>query len=192
MKPLLGDNPAVSRDAILAQLAKILASTVFQGAERSTKLLRYLVEHTANGHTNGLKEYTLGADVLGKGSSFDPRTDTIVRAEASRLRNRLERYYAAEGQGDPLVITLLKGSYVPQFQTRTAVPRALRAFKEDRHRGPKVSPGLPLGLGVAACLFVFVVWSLWRVPRRTTRFRLPCFRSSMFQQTQTRNSFPTE
>ena len=113
---------AVSRDAILAQLGKILASAVFQGAERSTKLLRYLVEHTANGHTNGLKEYTLGADVLGKGSSFDPRTDTIVRAEASRLRNRLERYYAAEGQGDPLVITLPKGSYVPQFHAQPRRP----------------------------------------------------------------------
>jgi hypothetical protein len=37
-----------------------------------------------------LKEYTLGAEALGRGTSFDPRTDPIVRAEVSRLRGRLD------------------------------------------------------------------------------------------------------
>jgi hypothetical protein len=120
MNSLPRDLTGVSRDAILVQLGKIVASAVFQGSERSTKLLRYLVEQSANGQTACLKEYTLGVEVLGKPSTFDPRTDTIVRAEASRLRTRLEKYYAAEGQADPLVITLPKGSYVPRFETPPA------------------------------------------------------------------------
>ena len=36
-----------------------------------------------------------------------------------RLRARLERYYATEGVGEPIVITLPKGSYVPQLQSRS-------------------------------------------------------------------------
>jgi hypothetical protein len=104
------DPTGISHDAILEQLGKILASSTFRGAERSTKLLRYLVEQSANGQTSCLKEYTLGAEVLNKGSSFDPRTDTIVRAEASRLRKRLEKYYEGEGQAHPFVIALPTGS----------------------------------------------------------------------------------
>jgi serine/threonine-protein kinase len=46
-----------------------------------------------------------------------------VRAEASRLRSRLERYYATLGAADTVLITLPKGSYVPQLQSR-AIPQA--------------------------------------------------------------------
>jgi Tol biopolymer transport system component len=38
--------------------------------------------------------------------------------EASRLRTRLEAYYAKEGASDTVVITLPKGGYVPLFGTR--------------------------------------------------------------------------
>src|SRR5687767_6621906 len=109
--------PPFPRDSILTQLDRLLSSGVFQGAARSKTLLKFLVAETIEGHADRLKEYTLGAEALGKGDSFDPRTDPIVRAEASRLRTRLERYYATEGQADTLVIALPKGSYVPDFQS---------------------------------------------------------------------------
>jgi DNA-binding IclR family transcriptional regulator len=80
-----------SPEAILAALTRILSSSVFTGAERSSTLLRFLVEQTVADRADHLKEYTLGVEALGKGQSFDPRTDPIVRAEASRLRVRLER-----------------------------------------------------------------------------------------------------
>src|SRR5258708_32969486 len=122
---------AVSRDLILEQLERVLASSLFQGAVRSCALLKFIVEEFLNGRIDRLKEYTIGADALGRGDSFDPRTDPIVRAEASRLRARLERYYAAEGQADPLVIVLPKGSYVPKFQfldqSRAATPMPAHA-----------------------------------------------------------------
>ena len=93
----------VSRDSILQQLERILSSGAFAGAARSSALLKFLVEQAVEGRPDRLKEYTLGAEALGKGESFDPRLDPIVRAEASRLRSRLERYYATEGQGDSLL-----------------------------------------------------------------------------------------
>ena len=46
----------------------------------------------------------------------------IVRAEVSRLRGRLERYYATEGRNDPIRIMLPRGSYVPEFVERNVSP----------------------------------------------------------------------
>jgi eukaryotic-like serine/threonine-protein kinase len=108
----------ISAESILEQLSKILSSSLFANADQSRALLKFVVEQTVNQRTDRLKEYTVGAEALGRGESFDPRTDTIVRAEASRLRSRLERYYAAEGRDDQIEIALPKGSYIPQFMDR--------------------------------------------------------------------------
>jgi serine/threonine protein kinase/Tol biopolymer transport system component len=109
----------ISAESILEQLNKILSSSLFANADHSRTLLKFVVEQTVSGRTDHLKEYTVGAEGLGRGSSFDPSTDTIVRAEASRLRTRLEHYYTSEGRADPVEIALPKGSYVPQFYDRT-------------------------------------------------------------------------
>jgi hypothetical protein len=98
---------------------RMLASDTFAGAERSRVLLTFLVKHAVEDQTDRLKEYTIGSEALGRGDSFDPRTDPIVRAEASRLRSRIERSYAT----NTVLITLPKGSYIPQFQRR-AIPEA--------------------------------------------------------------------
>ncbi len=110
----------------------MLASGVFRGAGRPSSLLRFLVQETLEGRADRLKDYTLGAEVLGRGEDFDPRTDPIARVEASRLRARLDLYYATEGAGDAILISLPKGGYVPQFECRAPVSTepAARAGRE--------------------------------------------------------------
>lgn len=111
----------VDRDAALAELDRILASPQFQRAERSSALLRFVVEQAVAGQAERLKEYTLGAEALGRGPAFDPRTDTVVRAEATRLRARLDRYFRDDGRGDPVLVELPRGSYVPLIRWRTDI-----------------------------------------------------------------------
>ena len=106
-------------DAVRSELEKVVSSAAFQGAGRSGKLLLFLVERTVGGMGDQLKEYTVGAEALGRGEAFDPRTDSIVRVEASRLRTRLDLYYSSEGRMDPARIVLPKGSYVPKFECVT-------------------------------------------------------------------------
>jgi hypothetical protein len=89
----VSDELTVDGDAVHKQLERVLSSSVFKKAERSSALLRFIVEQTLAGRADRLKEYTLGAEALGRGESFDPRADPVVRAEASRLRTRLEQYY---------------------------------------------------------------------------------------------------
>ena len=114
-------------------------------------MLRYVVERTVAGQRDGIKEYTLGVEVMRRGANFDQRTDPVVRAEASRLRDRLARYYASdEGNLDPIIIELPKGSYVPRFVARA--PSALAPSQaEDTPTSGTPQPtriGLGLRLGV--------------------------------------------
>ena len=53
--------------ATLEQLEKILTSETFQGAARSQTLLRFIVEQATGNRADRLKEYTLGAEALGRG-----------------------------------------------------------------------------------------------------------------------------
>jgi predicted ATPase len=109
---------APSNSSVRTQLCLVLGSRLFANAPSLTRLLEHIVEQTLEGHANRLKEYSLGVDVFDRGESFDPRTMTIVRVQARRLRDKLAEYYATEGQLDPVIIELPKGRYVPQFCRR--------------------------------------------------------------------------
>lgn len=114
--------------AVRQQLERILESEGFRKSARLIRFLRLSVERTLNGKPEELKEYILGRDVFDRGAEFDPRTDSIVRVEAARLRRKLRSYYEA-APGDPVMISLAPGSYVARFKrTETAEPKTIRAL----------------------------------------------------------------
>lgn len=123
-----------SPDDIRIALERVLASRTFAGARRSRDLLRFIVEAVLDRRTSQIKEYTIGAEALGRGAGFDPRFDSIARVEASRLRNRLALYQVTEGQSDKTLITLPSGGYVPQFIR--AEPSAAPTPAEEQPRRP--------------------------------------------------------
>ena len=85
---------------VRSALNRILASKAFASAAGLSKLVGYLVTQTLEGQADHLKEYTLGVEVFERGEYFDPRTDTIVRVQARRLRSKLREYYRGEGRAD--------------------------------------------------------------------------------------------
>ncbi|HEY7303310.1 MAG TPA: hypothetical protein VH601_04305 [Bryobacteraceae bacterium] len=105
----------IPADAIEAELFKILASPVFSKAGRASRFLRFAVRQYLEGKSSELKEYVVGVEALGRKPDFDPRVDPIVRAEAQRLRTRLNEYYASVGKHDTVRISIPKGTYVPTF-----------------------------------------------------------------------------
>src|SRR5579863_3410938 len=96
-----------------ACLERVLASAGFASAPRRAKLLRYLVEATRDPAAKPVTEYAIGLDVYDRPASFDPRLDSIVRTELSRLRQKLKDYYAGEGRADPVIIEIPLRSYIP-------------------------------------------------------------------------------
>ena len=113
-------RPVALSDVIESHLEKIQRSGVFSTADSLRRLLRFVVLETIAGRGDDVKEYSLGVSVLGKGDSFDPKADPIVRVQMRRLREHLARYYAADGRSDPLIIDIPKGRYVPVFRTAAA------------------------------------------------------------------------
>src|SRR5215472_11659856 len=112
----------VSPEELDRELERILASQTFAKSRRLQDLLRYTVERIKTGRTDSLKEYLLAVEVFDRKPSFDPRFDSIVRVQASRLREKLEKYYATEGRGDTILIAIPKGAYVPTIQLRRPGP----------------------------------------------------------------------
>lgn len=108
-------------DVVQAQVDKILASPGFATSLRHRGLLSHLVAMALEGRGGEIKEYTLGVELFGRGDSFDPQTDAIVRSEVSRLRAKLKAYYSADGREDWVIIDLPTRSYAPVFKHREAL-----------------------------------------------------------------------
>jgi hypothetical protein len=110
------DIPASSE--VWSALDRIGKSRTLRRAEKLIHLLNFLVETTLCGNAHYLKETTVGVSVFGRSPDYDPKTDTIVRSQAWRLRAKLRDYYATEGANDSVIIDIAKGQYAPTFSLR--------------------------------------------------------------------------
>src|SRR5438105_1246523 len=98
------DLGGVSSERARQEMKKLVGSITFSSADRLKRFLTFVVNETLEGRGDQLKEFLVGVHVFDKDSSFDPRTDPIVRVQARQLRARLSRYYREEGVNDELVI----------------------------------------------------------------------------------------
>jgi hypothetical protein len=112
------EHGASSISEIWRALERVGKSSSLRRAERLVQLLKFLVETTLSGDSRYLKETTIGVSVFGRSPDYDPKTDTIVRSQAWRLRAKLSDYYASEGAEDPVVISIPKGQYAAVFTFR--------------------------------------------------------------------------
>jgi TolB-like protein/Tfp pilus assembly protein PilF len=157
-------SPELTDEAILAELERILASPEFAQSDSLKSFLRYIVERTVQGQAGELKEYNVGVEVLDRGESFDPRIDTIVRVQATRLRSKLTEYYQSGGRDDPVRIELPKGSYVPAFRKKQRLGSDADRRLPSRHHAL-----LPWGVGLILA-GVAVYWlSAPKQPEPATR-----------------------
>jgi TolB-like protein/tetratricopeptide (TPR) repeat protein len=113
----MSEQNAIRPEAARAQLDRILLSPGLAASPRLCSLLRYLVDQTLNGTAADIKEYSIGLEVFRLPPSFDPKTQSIVRSTAGKLREKLAEYYQGPGLSDPIVIDIPKGAYVPRFRT---------------------------------------------------------------------------
>jgi adenylate cyclase len=111
-----------SADDVRRQLERLLASPLFANAGRMSRFLTFVVEQALAGESERLKEYVIGVEVFDRDADYDPRVDAIVRVEAARLRAKLAEYYAGEGRGDAVVVSLPKGGYAPAIRLDEGLP----------------------------------------------------------------------
>jgi hypothetical protein len=101
-----------------AEVTAVLATETFRRSPKLSRLLSYLCDKYFSGEANGVKEYCIAVDVLGRDSEFDPQLDSAVRVDVYYLRKRLNDCYALEARDHRVQIVLPKGQYIPQFLFR--------------------------------------------------------------------------
>ncbi len=110
---------ALSRALVDEEIERLAASREFSRSPRHVRLLRYLVKHAIDGDHARLREMVLGVEVFQRSPArFDPRTDTIVRVEVRRLRQKLACYYAEDGIAARLQFELPVRSYALEARWR--------------------------------------------------------------------------
>jgi hypothetical protein len=109
----------ITADEVRAELDRVLQSEVFARSERCCRFLSYVSELTLSGQASRINEHLIGIEVFGRGSTYSPAEDAIVRRQAHALRYKLEEYYTNGGRNDPIRIALPTGHYVPVFRRRS-------------------------------------------------------------------------
>src|SRR6185295_5904425 len=146
----------IPQEVVEQHLERVLASSGFARNERLSRFLRYIAQEELNGRGSELKESLIGVEVFGRKPGFDPKQDSTVRSEASRLRARLAEYYDDDGKSDTLVIELPKGGYIPRF--RSSEPRVPQPARGQPGR---LQPRrMALAAGLALALIAIGLW-LW-------------------------------
>jgi hypothetical protein len=163
-----GHRPArVPEETVREELARVLSSHEFRTSKRSQDFLRYAVENTLNGHADLLKERTIGVEVFGRSTSYEPSDDATVRVKAGDVRKRLGIYYAEQGSQNPVRIELPGGTYVPEFRWELARPVATAVQHEIPAR---IAPRRKFAwlAAVAALICVGIAAAVWMRTRPTS------------------------
>lgn len=145
------------------QLERLLSDPAFAGANRRSRLLRYLVEAELAHRGESLKESVIATDVFDRAADYDPQVDSVVRVEIGRLRARLAEYYSAAAPDEPR-IEIPKGTYRPVFVLRETEPEtpAVPLADAAAPRTPRPKWQYPAA-GIAAVICVVAALAVWRM-----------------------------
>jgi TolB-like protein len=168
----------------LEALDHIIASGVLGAGERMPAMLRYLVREELAGRGNRIKSFSIATEVLGRSHSFDPQSDSIARAEMTRLRKAINLYNATVGPAQLVRFDIPKGSYRPVItglnvaqvaitgpdNMSTEVPAANMRLAEAPATSPAASSAGPpaahrtlLALAAMALLALAVLGAAWQM-----------------------------
>jgi hypothetical protein len=99
-------------------LSRVVESTPFRRSTRLRDFLIYVGNEVILHGAEDLPEQQIGTAVFGRSTSYDTSQDNIVRVNAMELRKRIDLYFTNEGQNEPLIFEIPRGSYVPVFRPR--------------------------------------------------------------------------
>lgn len=135
-----GGRVTPTEAAIRCQLTRLADSRQLRSSEKLRRILFFIVEEAMAGRGGELTQYLIGTKALRLPETFDPDSDTIVRAHARRLRKALVTFYAEEGVEDPVVIDIPVGHYAPTFED--SIVRRVARRKGTDERDPEAVPVL--------------------------------------------------
>ena len=164
-------------DECRALVQAVLESRTFAKSTRLAQFLKFICTWTIDGKSADINEQQIGIHVFDRSPAYVASDDSIVRAQARLLRQRLEEYFEHEAPSSPLIITIPKGGYVPVFEPRAMVhpapvgaanqphvslPVARQAeTNEKKEQAPVRRPAFQIWIAAAAALLLAAAVSLW-------------------------------
>lgn len=121
------------------QLKYICESKYFKSAKKMQNFLTYIVEKTLAGEGDLLKQYAIGVDALSLSEGFNPNENPSVRIMGGRVRQRLNDYYNDQNNHHELLISLPKGSYIPEFKKKSDVDKDINQQKKVTQKSSSAS-----------------------------------------------------
>lgn len=144
---------------------RVAASSAFQKSNRLRELFLFLCERTLADSSQVIHEQEIGVEIFGRPPDYDTNLDNLVRVQASQLRKKLRQYFAGEGQHEPMIVEIPKGSYMPVFNAQSTEFPKEAGLGALRLEEPAKPAGLLRGKWLTAVLVVVasaaVATSLW-------------------------------
>ncbi len=135
----LKQSVTAATQEVLDQAERIAASSLLHNAESLCNLLRFLVKNTVEPAHPPLKEHQIAVEVFHRPVGFDPRLDSTVRVQTSRLRSKLAEYYTSTGSTDRVILEIPKGTYAVVARQREPVSPTVTMEPVQDHAPPKSS-----------------------------------------------------
>jgi len=108
-----------------SHIERVVGSVTFARAEQLRQLLKWLADWALEPHAGAPSEKEIAVHVLNR-RDFDPQTDSLVRKEMSRLREKLSRYYSSEGRLDEIRVDTSGGYLVTFSRLRRSISEGHR------------------------------------------------------------------
>lgn len=135
-----GTLETARKEAVRAQLGRIVESEFFRGSQRCCRFLEYSVQHLLAGRSQDeIKERTIGVEVFHRPPDYDTAQDNIVRVTANEVRKRLAQYYGKARVDENPVITVPPGSYVVALEWQTPATVKHQKFPISEPQLPKIA-----------------------------------------------------
>jgi hypothetical protein len=158
-------DPSLEMDQRWELVQRIVISQHFVKSARLQDFLLYVCRCALENRIDEISEQRIGERVFARGVDYNPNEDNIVRSQARLLRQKLEVYFATEGEHEPVILRIPKGGYAPEFVERSipapAEPAASPALIQSPWRTPLVR-GLLTAVAALVSVVIILAWSLIR------------------------------
>jgi hypothetical protein len=138
--------PPQSADPLDGFLGQIVESDAFRSAPMMRTLLLYLWAHRGE----PVSEYAVAIYALGRPVNFDPKSDSTVRVQISRLRAKLKEFYEASDDSFPLKLCIPLGRHDLQWDYEHVQKPPAR--REPVPRNYAIAAAAVFGVLVAVCI----------------------------------------
>ncbi len=152
---------------------RVLASNQFKASLRLREFLRYIADCAIRESPEAATEQQIGVHVFNRIPGYNSSEDSIVRTHARLLRQKLAEFFSTEGVGEPIVIEVPKGHYLPTFRPRHSDPPPVPfpvapPVLPDKPRPARINSlwkTMPLGIVLGMLCVVVVASSAFLIPR---------------------------